>query len=1000
MATTLRKTSGESTGPIAPTFSYAQAAKGAAKTPTTTSSSTSKVPSGTITPSKDSESTLPNSLETPTGMDWAEETEMTASDKTVHPAPDATAAEQSSLAQKKTPQVNGTSGHTSPEFGTSSTSTLAKEDDEVSVPNLSSESTWENKSQASVGVEKASEHGDVVSEKGKHKEKSKPKAPSKPLTEAPPPPVNIWMKRAEEQKAKAAHHPTTAKPAVPKSEGAARATSTQRNDSANSDLKAKNRVAAGVSDDLEASSTVDKLRKSSSSMSPRGRNDEKPVNGRQDSRTEHGNDRSRRGPAASKVNDEVEKTSKAPPPVQDQSLWPTPDTAKDEDRKRAQEKAEKVEKTERVERDGSTDTKTKPHGKNAWVSVPYTPTVVFATPGIPAPGARRGGRGGGRGGRDAGGRGGSHAGATGDKADSTAPLPNGESGRRGRPEGNRGRSASPAKGRRAPSVDNPSWRNVKNSQNAGEALPKPSNDSEGSQRPRPAMNNDEAAHSAASGATQNMLPRNSMPPPRNKPARKGEASSMPNEKRRESEANGASKDYGSLPNGRRASVAPQDEGQGKDQRSTSEPYVSHARSGPSERRGGSYQSFSNRDRPEGRGRGGYRGGRNGSQGYQGAQHMNGMQFSNGQVPYTQGFSNPRSPTTFHGQDPQSSYFTPQQQQPQQQQQPRNYRGGSGRAQSIPVDSMYNRGPNGYGMSTMAPLQTQFSGGSFDYQQSQSASAIPFQPYFDPWSNYGIISSTLEYYFSFDNMIKDTFLRKHLDSQGFCLMSVVAGFNRMVALCSDIEMIKLACVQSKTIEYKVGPDNLDRLRSAEGWERFVLPMSERFPEAQNDGPKELYPPPMPHPRMYDSPLARQSMSAVPASPGGAQTSPFQSLNGIGPYPGPNGSFSADPASVNQFSQFVPQPAVASGAPNGSSPQPMAAFSPSPNMEDDEPDTATDEQVDALRIVVRKRDVNMPQPASPPQASRTFSNGSIDNRNIAEELHRAEGSQPKEIPTSES
>jgi la-related protein 1 len=87
-----------------------------------------------------------------------------------------------------------------------------------------------------------------------------------------------------------------------------------------------------------------------------------------------------------------------PPPVEDAVSWPTPETAQDEEKRRAQEKGPKAEK-EKVPALNA-----RPQGKEKWVHVPYTPTAVFNTP---LPPAKRGGRQS-RGGRENGGRGGGH----------------------------------------------------------------------------------------------------------------------------------------------------------------------------------------------------------------------------------------------------------------------------------------------------------------------------------------------------------------------------------------------------------------------------------------------------------------------------------------------------------------------------------------------------------------------------------------------------------------
>ena len=61
----------------------------------------------------------------------------------------------------------------------------------------------------------------------------------------------------------------------------------------------------------------------------------------------------------------------------DSSSWPTPDIAKDESKKKAQER------TERAEKDRVQVGQPKTHGKEKWTPVPYTPSVVFETPVTP-----------------------------------------------------------------------------------------------------------------------------------------------------------------------------------------------------------------------------------------------------------------------------------------------------------------------------------------------------------------------------------------------------------------------------------------------------------------------------------------------------------------------------------------------------------------------------------------------------------------------------------------
>lgn len=86
-----------------------------------------------------------------------------------------------------------------------------------------------------------------------------------------------------------------------------------------------------------------------------------------------------------------------------------------------------------------------------------------------------------------------------------------------------------------------------------------------------------------------------------------------------------------------------------------------------------------------------------------------------------------------------------------------------------------------------------------------------------------------------------YLRRHMDSQGFVSLEFIAAFNRIKNLTTDIELLKLVCQQSSHVQYRTGEDGRDRLRRREGWEQWVLTMTDRDESAQNEGPKELHNP---------------------------------------------------------------------------------------------------------------------------------------------------------------
>ena len=124
-----------------------------------------------------------------------------------------------------------------------------------------------------------------------------------------------------------------------------------------------------------------------------------------------------------------------------------------------------------------------------------------------------------------------------------------------------------------------------------------------------------------------------------------------------------------------------------------------------------------------------------------------------------------------------------------------------------------------------------------YDASIYSQQTPFN-YFE--TNFlALVQTQIEYYFSIDNLCKDMFLRKHMDSQGLVFLNTIAQFRRMLELTHDINLIRAASQNSREVELITGEDGLDRIRRREGWQTWVQPMHLRDPSAQNDGPKALH-----------------------------------------------------------------------------------------------------------------------------------------------------------------
>ncbi|PKS07882.1 hypothetical protein jhhlp_006490 [Lomentospora prolificans] len=112
-------------------------------------------------------------------------------------------------------------------------------------------------------------------------------------------------------------------------------------------------------------------------------------------------------------------------------------------------------------------------------------------------------------------------------------------------------------------------------------------------------------------------------------------------------------------------------------------------------------------------------------------------------------------------------------------------------------------------------------------------------YLDPYL-VSALSAQLSWYFSIQNLCRDMYLRKNMDSQGFAPLSLVVGFNRVSSLLQGVpepmSYVRQACLSSRDVEFVIGAeDGIERLRTPYNPGHWVLPMSERNEAAQNDGP---------------------------------------------------------------------------------------------------------------------------------------------------------------------
>ncbi|XP_030465140.1 la-related protein 1C-like isoform X2 [Syzygium oleosum] len=78
---------------------------------------------------------------------------------------------------------------------------------------------------------------------------------------------------------------------------------------------------------------------------------------------------------------------------------------------------------------------------------------------------------------------------------------------------------------------------------------------------------------------------------------------------------------------------------------------------------------------------------------------------------------------------------------------------------------------------------------------------------------------IEYYFSNENLVKDIYLRRQMDKQGWVSIAVIAGFKKVMELTTDVQLILDAVRNSAIVEVQA-----EKVRRRADWMRWVLSTS--------------------------------------------------------------------------------------------------------------------------------------------------------------------------------
>ncbi|KAF8101111.1 hypothetical protein N665_0210s0046 [Sinapis alba] len=80
-----------------------------------------------------------------------------------------------------------------------------------------------------------------------------------------------------------------------------------------------------------------------------------------------------------------------------------------------------------------------------------------------------------------------------------------------------------------------------------------------------------------------------------------------------------------------------------------------------------------------------------------------------------------------------------------------------------------------------------------------------------------LQNQIHYYFSEENLIRDTYLRGHMDDHGFVPLHVIAGFKKVAELTDSIQQIVEALQGSPFVEVQG-----ERIRKRYNWQHWLLP----------------------------------------------------------------------------------------------------------------------------------------------------------------------------------
>ncbi|KAJ1724655.1 hypothetical protein LPJ53_001083 [Coemansia erecta] len=192
------------------------------------------------------------------------------------------------------------------------------------------------------------------------------------------------------------------------------------------------------------------------------------------------------------------------------------------------------------------------------------------------------------------------------------------------------------------------------------------------------------------------------------------------------------------------------------------------------------------------------------------------------IPSQSNHANGNTATTSGAHNQSHQQHESQQHQQQQQQQGRSQRTpGRGRGRGR---GSYNNASNGRrnGPRTVGHAPSHYQGKGNVQAGNFVPMPIPQPASDDEQSISSFVRAQVEYYFSVDNLCKDIFFRSHMDTNGFVPLSLLADFNRIKAVTTDIDLVRSALGDSEKVELNEAGN---QARKRGDWATWVFPKPE-------------------------------------------------------------------------------------------------------------------------------------------------------------------------------